>query len=72
MNALQKLAFAEEQLGRAAEFYDTGRVTGASFYDARDAVLDVLASLEWILDDAAYKAPEQIGDVAQRWLEKLS
>src|SRR5262245_57185290 len=25
----------------------------------------------WILDDAAFKAPEQIGDVPQRWLERL-
>ena len=28
-------------------------------------------AVDWVLNDAAYKAPEQIGIVAERWIEKL-
>ncbi len=27
--------------------------------------------VRWVLNDAAYKAPEQIGDEARRWVEAL-
>lgn len=30
------------------------------------------ATLEWIVRDAAYKAPEQLGDVAMRWLDRAT
>jgi hypothetical protein len=32
---------------------------------------EMRAAVEWILNDAQYKAPEQIGEVASRWLERL-
>ncbi len=30
------------------------------------------AAIDWVLNDAAYKAPEQIGEAAQRWLGRLA
>ena len=26
---------------------------------------------QWVLDDAAYKPPEIIGDIAERWIHRL-
>lgn len=31
----------------------------------------VMDAVEWILNDAAFKSPEEISAVAQRWLERL-
>lgn len=28
-------------------------------------------AVRWILHDAAFKAPEQIGDIAERWVDRL-
>jgi hypothetical protein len=30
-----------------------------------------IAAIKWILRDSCYKSPEQIGPVAERWLERL-
>ena len=31
----------------------------------------VMPVVRWIVEDANYKAPEQIGTVAERWIERL-
>lgn len=31
----------------------------------------IAEAVRWVLHDAAYKAPEQIGVVAQRWIDRL-
>lgn len=36
-----------------------------------DDFSNLVAAVRWILNDAAYKPPEEIGDVAQRWLDRL-
>lgn len=32
---------------------------------------DLRAAVEWVLNDAAYKAPEQVGPEARRWIARL-
>lgn len=34
----------------------------------RDKLRD---AIDWVLSDAVYKPPEEIGDIAQRWLARL-
>lgn len=35
---------------------------------SRDTLRD---AIDWVLSDAVYKPPEEIGDIAQRWLSRL-
>jgi hypothetical protein len=40
--------------------------------DAAEArVKELEAAVEWVLNDALYKAPEQIGVVPERWIDRL-
>jgi len=38
----------------------------------REGHLALLAAVDWVLNDAAFKAPEQMGQVAERWVARLS
>jgi hypothetical protein len=31
----------------------------------------IIRAVEWVLNDAKYKAPEQVGPVAERWIDRL-
>lgn len=35
------------------------------------AYQELVSAAEWVLTDAAYKAPEQVGLVAGRWVDRL-
>jgi hypothetical protein len=37
----------------------------------RARVVTLEAAVDWVLNDAAFKAPEQIGEVGYRWIEVL-
>ena len=51
---------------------DAGRVySEADITRIVEAVRALREAVRWILNDAAYKAPEQIGIVAERWLDRL-
>jgi hypothetical protein len=36
-----------------------------------DPYAGVIDAVEWVLNDASFKAPEQIGPVAERWIDRL-
>ena len=37
----------------------------------REAFTTLLDAVKWVLNDAAFKAPEQMGEVAERWVSRL-
>lgn len=37
----------------------------------RMKLLEIQEAIRWILNDASYKPPEEIGDIAERWISKL-
>jgi hypothetical protein len=37
----------------------------------REAFTTLLDAVKWVLNDAAFKAPEQMGEVAERWVARL-
>jgi hypothetical protein len=43
---------------------------------SRDGMSDkervLVAAVEWVLNDAMFKAPEQVGPVAERWIDRLT
>jgi hypothetical protein len=39
--------------------------------EAADRIRELEADIRWVLNDAAYKPPEAIGQVAQRWVDRL-
>lgn len=38
---------------------------------SEEGVAELIEAAKWIWEDAKYKAPEQVGPVAVRWLERL-
>lgn len=36
-----------------------------------DEIRKLRQAVDWIIDDAAYKPPELVGDVAARWIHRL-
>lgn len=52
--------------------WDTAPFAEANFTLSHVAPIHPLVeAVRWILQDAAYKAPEQIGVVAERWIDRL-
>jgi len=37
----------------------------------REGLATLLDAVKWVLNDAAFKAPEQMGEVAERWVARL-
>jgi len=47
------------------------RAAASNLRALRAALTRAEGSVDWILNDARYKAPEQVGPTAQRWIERL-
>lgn len=64
---------AENAISRAiaAERVAAGLDAPAKPAVDREGFTTLLDAVKWVLNDAAFKAPEQMGEVAERWVARL-